>query len=166
LILRIVDKFIFALTLILTLQIPQLADHYQQYLSGLYQATQSQVEGYESTAIEFKFADLQSMIDRHLHNTEPSVRADAMQKMQTLAFFAELQEGVDIFDNGHLFDKLLYMLKPTRYETLKGTMANFKMGIPFTISGLGFGIVFGLILNLFMMWPLNRWARRRRVEQA
>ncbi|EPJ45723.1 MAG: hypothetical protein OFPI_36010 [Osedax symbiont Rs2] len=86
--------------------------------------------------------------------------------MATLVLYAQLKQGVDIFENGHLFEKIVYMFQPARFATLKGTVANFTMGVPLTINGLGFGIAFGLILNLLMMWPLNRWARRRRLDQS
>jgi ferritin-like metal-binding protein YciE len=84
LILSLLDKVIFGATLILSLQIPQLADHYQQYLAGLYKATKWQVDGYESTARMHEFPDVRSMINRHLKNSDSSVRTDAEQKLATL----------------------------------------------------------------------------------
>ena len=161
-IVRIFDKLIFGLTFILALQGPLLVDHYQQYLSGLYQATKFQVDGYERTAKQHQFEDLLSMIDRHLQNTEASVRTDARQKVATLALFADLKVGVDIFAEGNLFEKILFMLNPARYATLKGSIGNFKMGIPFTSSGLVFGLIFGLILNLLITWPFKRRAYQSR----
>ena len=43
---RLLDKLVFGVALIVALQMPLLVDHYHQYLSGWYKATQSQVDGY------------------------------------------------------------------------------------------------------------------------
>lgn len=92
-IVNLFDKLIFACAFIVSLQLPQLSDHYQQHLAGLYHATKWQVDGYAKTAKQYNFSSTQAMINRHLANTEPSVRADANQKQQTLLQFADLKKG-------------------------------------------------------------------------
>jgi hypothetical protein len=62
LIARLIDKLVFGFILVIALQLPQLADHYQQFLSGLYESTRWQVEGYEATAKEYHYADVDAMI--------------------------------------------------------------------------------------------------------
>jgi hypothetical protein len=158
LILRIVDKLIFGAALLLALQIPLLADHYQQYLSGMYQATKLQVDGYEATAKANQFADVQSMIDNHLQNSEPSVRDDARQKLATMDVLADLTQGMAVFKQGYLVEKLLFMLHPSRYGNLKAVISQFTPGIPLTLSGLAFAVVVALLLNLLLMLPFQ-WGR-------
>ncbi|MEM6984531.1 MAG: DUF2937 family protein, partial [Pseudomonadota bacterium] len=73
-IVNLFDKLIFACAFIVSLQLPQLSDHYQQHLAGLYHATKWQVDGYAKTAKQYNFSSTQAMINRHLANAEPSVR--------------------------------------------------------------------------------------------
>lgn len=157
---RLFDKLIFGFILVMALQLPQLADHYQQFLAGLYTSTQWQVEGYEATAKEYYYGDVETMIARHLQNEEPSVRADAEQKRQTLALYQALQQGMQTFAQGNLFEKTAYMFNPVRFEYLQQTIVNFKPGIPLTTSGIAFGVLVALVVHYLGSLPFILWARR------
>ncbi|WP_261841561.1 DUF2937 family protein [Aliamphritea ceti] len=159
---KLLDKLVFGVTLIFALQIPQLADHYQQFLSGMYQATKSQVEGYESTASRYEYPSVRAMVEHHLKNDVKSVRADAQQKLATLELFEELEAGIQILKSGNIIDKATYMLNPVRYDYLEKTVHNFKPGIPLTTNGIVFGIVFGLVVNLLITFPFVIWSKRKR----
>lgn len=162
---RLLDKLVFAAALLVSLQIPLFVDHYHQYLSGLYKATQWQVEGYAETAKAHEFADVQSMIATHLKNAEPSVRADAEQKMATVDRLAELTTGMDTFAHGNLLEKMLFILHPERIHVVKDVAQNFKAGIPLNPSGLIFAVVLALLLNSLIMLPFRLMRSGRRVEQ-
>ncbi|WP_299196183.1 DUF2937 family protein [uncultured Amphritea sp.] len=159
---RLLDKLVFGVALLLALQIPQLADHYQQYLSGWYESTRWQVEGYEATARQFGYPNIRAMIEQHQRNSEPSVRADAQQKLATLDLYNELQQGMAVFANGNLLTKSVYMFNPARYHYLEDTLDNFKPGIPLTVEGLAFGVIMGLLLNIIITQPCAFIARRFR----
>lgn len=156
LLLRLIDKFVFGVVLLLSLQIPQLADHYHQFLSGAYEATIHQIDGYAETAKQHGFDNIDLMIEKHLSNDEPSVRTDALQKLATLESLRDLQEGVMLFEQGGLVQKAVYMFSPDRYQRLRQTLENFKIGIPLTLEGIGFGFVFALLLNLLLNLILIR----------
>ncbi|MGI2189926.1 DUF2937 family protein [Shewanella baltica] len=162
---RLIDKLVFGLILVIALQLPQLADHYQQFLAGLYASTQWQVEGYEATAKEYHYADAEAMIARHQQNEEPSVRADAEQKVLTLALYKELTQGLAMFNTGNLFEKTAYMFNPVRFDYLEKTVSNFKPGIPLTTSGIGFGVVVALVVHYLGSIPFILWARRRKRQR-
>lgn len=162
---RLIDKLVFGFILVLALQLPQLADHYQQFLSGFYESTRWQVEGYEATAKEYHYLDANEMIARHQQNEEPSVRADAEQKLQTLALYKALTEGMAIFETGNLFEKTAYMFNPVRFDYLKKTVSNFTPGIPLTASGIGFGVVVALVVHYLGSIPFILWARRRKRQR-
>lgn len=162
---RLLDKLVFGVALIVALQMPLLVDHYHQYLSGWYKATQWQVDGYEATAKTHQFANAQAMIDAHLNNAEPSVRTDAEQKLATLERLADLRLGMDTFATGNLLEKMLFMLHPDRIHVLKDVIQNFKPGIPLNASGLAFGVVFALLLNFLIMLPFRVFGRRSAYSQ-
>lgn len=158
---RLLDKLVFGVALIVALQMPLLVDHYHQYLSGWYKATQWQVDGYEATAKTHQFANAQAMIENHLKNTEPSVRADAEQKLATVELLADLSVGMDTFATGNLLEKMLFMLNPDRIHVLKDVVQNFKPGIPLNASGLAFAVIFALLLNFLIMLPFRVFGSRR-----
>ncbi|WP_372930839.1 DUF2937 family protein [Shewanella putrefaciens] len=162
---RLIDKLVFGFILVLALQLPQLADHYQQFLSGFYESTRWQVEGYEATAKEYHYVDVNEMIAHHQQNEEPSVRADAEQKLQTLARYKALTEGMAIFNTGNLFEKTAYMFNPTRFDYLEKTISNFTPGIPLTTSGIGFGVLVALVVHYLGSIPFILWARRRKRQR-
>ncbi len=157
--LRLIDKLVFAVTLLLALQVPVLADHYHQFLAGYYESTRQQIEGYEATARRHQYPNLQAMIDDHRRNPTPSVRTDAEQKQQTLIHYGELAQALKLFEQGNLLEKAGYMFSPTRLGMLHQTIANFKPGLPLTPEGLGFGVLVGLILNTILLLP---WVGRNR----
>ncbi|MEI8593279.1 DUF2937 family protein [Photobacterium sp. Hal280] len=159
---RIVDKLLFGVMLIAALQVPLLADHYQQYLAGLFDATQWQVSGYENTARQYGYPDVTAMIEQHLENKEASVRADALQKQATLSHYDDLKSGMNVFEHGTLIEKSVYMFAPARFDALEKTLAHFKPGIPLSLNGLMFGVILGLATNLLLTLPFTLLFRRRR----
>ncbi|MGL6258241.1 DUF2937 family protein [Vibrio sp. WXL103] len=157
---RLIDKVVFGTALLIALQVPQLVDHYQQFLSGLYQSTKWQIEGYQATADDYGYQSVELMIEHHLTNPTASVRADAQQKRLTLARYDELEAGVELFESGHLLEKFFYLLRPARYDQLAQTLTNFTPGIPLGLGELSFGFVLALILHLMVMLPMSLLAKR------
>lgn len=125
---RLIDKLIFGVALLFSLQMPLLVDHYHQYLAGWYKATKWQVDGYQATAKAHEYADANAMITHHLNNAEPSVRADAQQKLATIELLAQLNTGIQTFTNGHLLEKMMFMLHPPKGVCAQGCGAEFQSG--------------------------------------
>ena len=87
---NLVDKFLFAVLLIAAMQIPILADHYRQYLSGYYDATQRTIEEYQALANQFGYSNVAQMIAALEQNDVALVREDARNKARTLETFNNL----------------------------------------------------------------------------
>lgn len=160
---RLVDKLIFALAFLAGLQVPQLAAHYHQYLSGYHDALSAQVEGFQATAYLHDYADVEAMIEDHLDNPAPSVRTDALQKRTTLAEYERLKEGVQVFSEGSLLQQSLYMFHPSRYDMLENVMGNFEPGVPLTTAAFVSALLLALLVNVCIACPvmLLRLFRRR-----
>lgn len=161
-VLNLLDKLVFGVSLLLALQIPLLADHYQQFLAGYYQATKVQVDGYKAVAARHQYNDVQSMIDEHLNNISASVRADAEQKLKTLQEFKSVEQSIEVFNSSNIINKTIHMFNPNRTATLTKTLEHFKPGIPITLDGLVFGVITGLVLNLFFTLPIYLIFRRKK----
>lgn len=159
---RLVDKLIFALAFLAGLQVPQLAAHYHQYLSGYHDALSAQVEGYQATAYVHDYANVEAMIEDHLGNPAPSVRTDAQQKQATLAEYERLQEALEVFAEGNLLKQSLYMFNPSRYDRLENVMGNFEPGVPLTTSAFVSALLLALLVNACIACPLMLRRRFRR----
>jgi hypothetical protein len=165
LIFRTLDKLFFGITLVIALQVPQLADHYQQFLAGMHESSQWQVNGYQEIADRYNYASVNAMIEHHMQNDVASVRDDAIQKQQTIATHQVLSDGLTTFQNGNLFQKLLFMLSPSGWQYVDNTLENFSFGLPITTEGILFGVVFGLFLNMLISTPASMIAKRRRSKK-
>lgn len=163
---KTLDKLFFGVTLVLALQVPQLADHYQQFLAGMHESSQWQIDGYQATANKYNYASIDAMIEHHLQNEVHSVRDDAMQKQQTLTTHAVLSDGLTTFQNGNIIQKLLFMLSPSGWQYIDNTLQNFSFGLPITTEGILFGVVFGLLLNMLISTPSSMIAKKHRARKA
>lgn len=159
---KTLDKLFFGITLVLALQVPQLADHYQQFLAGMHESNQWQIDGYQKTAKKYNYNSVDAMIEHHLQNAVPSVRDDAVQKQQTIIKYNELSEGLAVFQSGNIIQKLFFMLSPSGWQYIDNTLENFSFGLPITTEGILFGVLFGLFLNLLISTPTSMIAKRRR----
>lgn len=152
----------FGITLVFALQVPQLADHYQQFLAGMHESSQWQINGYKEIAKKYNYASTDAMIEHHLTNEVPSVRDDAVQKQQTIIKYNQLSKGLAVFQNGNLIEKLIFMISPTGWQYIDNTLENFSFGLPITAEGILFGVLFGLFLNLLISTPTSMIAKRQR----
>jgi hypothetical protein len=162
--LNIFDKFLFGALLIITLQVPILADHYLQYLTGYFESTKTQVEGYESTAVEHQFSDVNAMIDAHLKNPEPSVRTDAQQKLKTLEEFNDLKTALILFHEGNVFKKAAYMFNPSRWHILQKVLPNFKPSIPLSVAYFIYSFVIALLLSSGILFLVRFFVARSKTK--
>lgn len=154
-IINIFDKIVFGALLLLFFQVPILADHYLQFVSGYYEATERQVDGFKENAAMHNYQDVYAMIQDLLANTNSVVRTDAEQKMQTMHEYEELKVSIATLKGGNIYERAWFMFNPTRWETLKKVYENFKPGIPLGLNDIGFSILTALILSICMMWPLR-----------
>ncbi|WEM43390.1 DUF2937 family protein [Photobacterium sp. DA100] len=159
---RLVDRLIFGGLLIATLQIPMLADHYLQYLSGFFDANTQQVDAYTANARRHGFDSAESMIDALLQEPNPIVRVDAEHKLEILRQHHMLEQAMETLSNGHLLDKALFMFNPVRLDELKRVLVHFKPGLPIDVESIAFCIVVALGLNLMLYLPLLLCRRLRK----
>lgn len=154
-IINIFDKIVFGALLLLFFQVPILADHYLQFVSGYFEATERQVEGFKENAAKHEYKDVYAMIDDLLANSNSVVRTDAEQKVQTMHEYEELKKTIATLTNGNIYRRAWFIFNPARMDTLKKVYENFKPGIPLGLNDIGFSILTALILSVLLMWPLR-----------
>lgn len=166
--LNILDKLVFGALLLLALQVPVLADHYLQYISGYFAAIEKQVEGFEANAKLNAYDDVYAMIDDLLANNTAAVRIDAQQKLETLEEYNDLSVALNMFADGNILQQSWYMFQPSRYETLENVLVNFEPGIPLGVTEILYAIVLAMLLNLCFLLPAKclSWIRHGKQKAA
>jgi hypothetical protein len=165
----ILDKLIFGIVLLTLFQLPLLADHYKQYLSGYYDATKIEVEALNALAQQNNYSDVQALIAAHQASNLPSVRQDADNKQALLYRFDSLQKGIAVFTNESLWQQTAYMLTPSRHETLQRVVSHFEPGIPLSPQYLLICALAALLFNLLMASPVKivrKVKQRRRTKKS
>jgi len=161
---NIIEKILFGALLLLFFQVPILADHYLQFVSGYYDATSKQVEGYKQNAAQHQYADVYAMIDDLATNPNSVVRTDAEQKKQTMHEYEELKLTIATLKNGNIFERSWFMFNPARWETLKKVGENFKPGVPLGLQDIIFSVLTAVILSALIIWPLRLMFRRKKKD--
>lgn len=154
-ILNLLDKLVFGALLLLFFQVPILAGHYLQFVSGYYEATSKQVEGYKANAAQHQYPDVYAMIDDLAKNPNSVVRTDAEQKMQTMQEYEELKLTIATLQASNIYQKAWFMFNPSRWDTLKKVSENFKPGVPLGLNDIIFSVLTALILSLCLIAPLK-----------
>lgn len=166
-IINIFDKILFGILLLLFFQVPILSDHYLQFVSGYYEATSKQVEGYKQNAAQHNYPDVYAMIDDLRVNSNDVVRTDAEQKLQTMHDYEELKKTIAALKEGNIYQRAWFMFNPARWETLKKVHENFKPGIPLSLNDIGFSVLTALVLSILLTWPFRLLvSRKSRVKLA
>lgn len=165
---RVLDKLVFAFLLLATLQVPILADHYRQYLTGYTDATKQQVAGYQQLADSFGFSSIDRLINSLKTNPDPIIQADAQQKAETVTKLQELEAGLATLKKGNYFSQAWYMFQPERFDTLDRVLDNFRPSIPLTPMSIGASIVTAIVLYMIFIAPFitARMLYRRRANLA
>jgi hypothetical protein len=164
-IINIVDKIIFGALLLLFFQVPILADHYLQYVSGYFDATEQQVEGFKANAAQHNYPDVYAMIQDLSVNSSSVVRTDAEQKLQTMQVYEELKASIAVLKDGNIYERAWFMFNPSRWERLTHVYENFKPGIPLSLQDIGFSLLTALVLSLCIIWPFRVVASRSEMHK-
>jgi hypothetical protein len=164
-IINIVDKIVFGALLIVFFQVPILADHYLQYVSGYFDATEQQVEGFKANAAQHNYPDVYAMIQDLSVNPSSVVRTDAEQKLQTMQEYEELKIAITTLKDGNIYERAWFMFNPSRWERLTNVYENFKPGIPLSLQDICFSLFTALILSLCIIWPFRVLASRSEMRK-
>jgi len=162
LIVNLIDKLMFGGLLLLAFQIPIISDHYLQFISGYYESTKSQVDGFKENAAIHEYLDVYAMIDDLSKDPKSVVRADAAQKLHTMHEYEELTSAIDTLKNGNIFERAWFMFNPSRWSALEKVMENFKPGVPLSPTDILYSVLTSLALSSLIAWVLRRFVMRER----
>lgn len=155
-ILNLFDKLIFATLLLVMFQVPVFSDHYLQFISGYYEATENVVEDYRTNAHRHGYANVESMIDDFLVNSNPAVRSDALQKQKILADYHSLKRDIATLKHGNFFQRAWFIAQPVNWQRSDKVRENFKPGIPLASSDLAYSLLLAFLVSA-LLTGCARW---------
>ncbi len=161
----LLDRLLFAVGLIVFMQVPQFIDHYTQRFGGYHQALSDSVAQYQRSADAHYNGDLRMMIHEFEVADAPAMR-DMGRKMDGERIrLDQMTEGLQILENGGLAAKFAYLAQDLDVPLARATLDAYRPGLPMTIDaaicGLIGGILASALFNL-LTWPLRRVFARRR----
>ena len=150
---RVTDKLLFAILLLATLQVPILADHYRQYLSGYYDAQLERVTAIEQLARDYNYNTVDALLENLSKNASPVVREDARNKALAIARLREVETGLETLNHGAYYQQAWYMFSPSRKNTLSRVLDNFSPSVPLSPEPVVYSILFAILLNMLVWSP-------------
>jgi hypothetical protein len=142
-------KLVFALTLLLGLQIPNFLQQYEIRLDGHYIEAKNHLLEYQRVADRHFAGDLQALVTKHLNSDEKFVQDEAFVIKNLFNRFNELQAQKDRL-NAPLLERLLFLAGQLKSPLFRETQNSYNAEIVLNKNAISVGLVFALICSLLL----------------
>lgn len=151
-ILRFIDRLIFAAGVLLFLQLPNFTDQYTQRFGGYYESEKQTLNEYRGLADKYFEGNMDLMIESFSdQNNNGAIREAGEMLSQKADRINDLKNGLEILENGNLLERVAYILFHFDNSLFFGTVNAYTPGMPFTTSALVSGLIGGLIFTLIFI---------------
>jgi hypothetical protein len=162
----LLDRILFALGLLLALQIPQFLDHYTQRYAGYRDAVADSVADYQRTADAHYDGNLDRLVDDLRAAPGGGVQEIGDKLQRDRDKLTEMDANLLVLRGDSLWAKLRYLAVDVDRPLARGALEDFKPGLPLTTDALICGAIGALLLSgLFnaLVWLVALpWRRRYR----
>ena len=162
---RLIDKVLFAVLFIVTLQVPVLNQQYLQYLNGYLDATGEEIAHYARLANDHGYSSVNVMIEALLNNETALVRDDAQHKLAVIEAYNEAQFASQYLQQANYFEQVGYFVQPNQYPRLQSVINVFEPSLPLQPESVGSALVTALVIYLFPWTGVALIRRRQRAKQ-
>ena len=142
-------KLVFALTLLLGLQLPNFLQQYEHRLDAHYKEAKNQLNQYQDLADLYFSGDLQALIIKHKNSEVLLFRAEAPVIEKLLNRFNYLQEKKNALQ-GPLINQFYFLLVEINSPLLLETKENYNAEIVLNQNSIVVGLVSALLCTLFL----------------
>jgi hypothetical protein len=153
----LLDRVLFALGVLLFMQVPHFVDQYTQRLGGYYQAQVNHLEQYQQIAKKQHQGDLDALIQEFVSSDRASVRDTGNNINVTRGQAESIKNDLYVLDHKPLTAKLVHLATSTRYDIAEQTLTHYKPGVPFSIESLVCallgGVLMSMLFNSFLFVP-------------
>ena len=145
---RFVDRLVFAVGVLLFLQLPNFVDHYTQRLGGFYDAERQHMERYREIAERHFDGEMQKLLDAFEDSNVTPMKETGRELERTSERLKELEKGIDILENASFLRKIGYLVVNIDLNIARGTLKAYSPGMPLTKEGLISGLIGGVLISL------------------
>jgi hypothetical protein len=165
----LLDRVLFALGVLLFMQVPHFVDQYTQRLGGYYQAQVNHLDQYQQIAKKQHQGNLDALIREFTSSDQAAVR-DTGNNISIIKRQAEaVKNDLYVLDHKPLAVKLLHLTTGARYDIAQQTLTNYKPGVPFSMESLVCallgGVLMSMLFNSFLCVP-KLFKRRPKPKKA
>ena len=142
-------KLVFAVTLLLGIQMPGFLQQYEHRVDAHYQEAKRQLNQYQSLADLYFSGDLQVLIRQHKKSEILLFRAEA-QIIETLLNRLNYLQAKKNALQGPLISRLYFLVTQINRPLLLETRKNYSAQITLSQNAITFGVLAALLCTLFM----------------
>ena len=146
----LLDRIVFAVGVLLFMQVPHFIDQYEQRLGGYYQAQVKHLEQYQNIANQQHQGSLSALIREFESSVKPSVQQTAAH-LRTLDEQAKaLKKDVDVLANDSFVEKVSHMVVSVKVDIAHAVIQSYTPAFPLTLAALVCGLLGGVLLSLVL----------------
>jgi hypothetical protein len=153
----LLDRVLFALGVLLFMQVPHFVDQYTQRLGGYYQAQVNHLDQYQQIAKKQHQGNLDALIQEFMSSDRASVRETGNNISVIRGQAGSLKNDLYVLDHKPLALKLMHLATGARYDIAQQTLTNYKPGVPFSFESLVCallgGVFMSMLFNSFLFVP-------------
>jgi hypothetical protein len=142
----LVDRFLFTISFIIGVQLPEFIVQYTQRLSGHLNEANRQLQQFQLIADNHFQGDLITMIKRYQGNTEASIVETGNLIVGTKERITYLEQHLANMTQTDLVNKYYTFVTEYDFTMAKATLQQFQMAIPLNYASLSTGAIIALIL--------------------
>jgi hypothetical protein len=155
-------KLVFALTLLLGLQIPNFLQQYEIRLDGHYIEAKNHLYEYQILADRYFAGDLQALISKHKDSDEKAFQDGAFVIENLVKRFNYLQAQKNSL-TAPLTERLLFLARQLNSPLFRETQNNYRAEIVLNKNAISVGLILALISSLLveLLFFMGAWCTRK-----
>jgi len=149
-ILQLLDRLLFAIALIIGMQVPAFIQEYYQRLAGHLAEATRQLFQFKHIADNLYQGDLAQLVNHYLLNADHTIQQTGNLLQQLMTRQAELQRYVDHLQATTYPNKLYYFITEFDHRIGLATWSDFHFTIPLELPAIVTGVTFSISLMLMI----------------
>lgn len=156
-----VDKVLFAINLVLAMQIPAFIQQYSQRLAGHLSEAKYQLEKYQAIAEQHYQGNILRLVEQYRANSDPGINAAGDVVFQLIDRISTLGSQVGHLNHPDYFHKLYYFFTELDISLFKATLVDYQLSIPLGIPALATGLIVAIVLNILTTFTFSLFTQKR-----
>lgn len=143
---RLFDHFVFTVSFLIGVQLPEFIQQYTQLISGKLAEANYHLQKFQSVADIHFNGEITTLIRHYLNNIDPAIKHTGSIASDVFSRVEVYNNQLLLLSNGSYLDKVYYFIKYIDIESAQLTLQNYQLAIPLTLEALSTGGICALLL--------------------